>query len=37
MRDGQEIRSELGTAMTHHGLRWRDVDQAGQQILTLVG
>jgi hypothetical protein len=33
MRQGQEIRSELSTAMSACGLRWRDVDRAACQLL----
>jgi hypothetical protein len=32
MRESQEIRSALGTALTRHNLRWWDVDDIARQI-----
>jgi hypothetical protein len=32
MAEGQRVRSELTTALTNAGLRWRDVDQAARAL-----
>ncbi len=32
MREGQQIRAELGTAMTRNGTRWLDVDRLVQSL-----
>jgi hypothetical protein len=32
MREGQEIRSELSTALTQNHLRWTDVDKIGRML-----
>jgi hypothetical protein len=32
MREGQRVRSELTTALSRTGLRWRDVDTAAREL-----